>query len=105
MRLSWNEIRVRAASLARKWADAGYEKGDTQSFYNDFFRIFGVRRESVARHEERVEKLDDTSRFPLEERHEPSGAAARRVGSGWAQVDAPDFAEAAEKVTTIHAAG
>ena len=63
MRLSWNEIRARAASFARKWADAGYEKGETQSFYNDFFRIFGVRRESVARYEERVEKLDDTSGF------------------------------------------
>ena len=63
MRLSWNEVRARAASFARKWADAGYEKGETQSFYNDFFRIFGVRRESVARYEERVAKLDDTSGF------------------------------------------
>ena len=63
MRLSWNEIRARAASFARKWADARYEKGETQSFYNDFFRIFGVRRESVARYEEHVQKLDDTSGF------------------------------------------
>ena len=64
MRLSWNEIRVRAASFARKWADAGYEKGETQSFYNDFFfRIFGKRRESVGRYEERVKRLDDTSGF------------------------------------------
>ena len=63
MRLSWNEIRARAGSFARKWADAGYEKGETQSFYNDFFRIFGVRRESVARYEERVAKLDDTTGF------------------------------------------
>ncbi len=63
MRLSWNEIRARAASFARKWADAGYEKGETQSFYNEFFRIFGVRRESVARYEERVQRLDDTSGF------------------------------------------
>jgi hypothetical protein len=63
MRLSWNEVRARAGSFARKWANAGYEKGETQSFYNDFFRIFGVRRESVARYEERVEKLDDTSGF------------------------------------------
>ena len=63
MRLAWNEIRARAASFARKWADAGYEKGETQSFYNDFFRIFGVRRESVARYEERVRKLDDTTGY------------------------------------------
>ncbi len=63
MRLSWNEIRARAASFARQWADAGYEKGETQSFYNDFFRIFGVRRASVARYEQRVAKLDDTTGF------------------------------------------
>ncbi len=63
MRLSWNEIRARAASFARQWADAGYEKGETQSFYNDFFRIFGVRRASVARYEQRVARLDDTSGF------------------------------------------
>ena len=63
MRISWNDIRVRAASFARKWTDAGYEKGETQSFYNDFFRIFGKRRESVARYEERVKRLDDTSGF------------------------------------------
>ena len=63
MRLSWNEIRARAAFFAREWADAGYEKGETQSFYNDFFRIFGVRRPSVARYEQRVAMLDDTSGF------------------------------------------
>ena len=42
MRLSWNEIRPRAAAFARDWANAGYEKGETQSFYNDFFEIFCV---------------------------------------------------------------
>ena len=35
MRLSWNEIRTRAADFAREWADAAYEKGETQSFYNE----------------------------------------------------------------------
>ena len=63
MRLSWNEIRARAASFARNWADAGYEKGETQSFCNDSFRIFGKRRESVVRYEEHVRRLDDTSGF------------------------------------------
>ena len=63
MRLSWNEIRARAAGFARKWADEGYEKGETQSFYNDFFGIFGVERRSVARYEEHVRRLDDTSGF------------------------------------------
>ena len=63
MRLSWNEIRPRAAEFAREWADAGYEKGETQSFYNEFFNIFGVRRRTVARYEEHVKRLDNTSGF------------------------------------------
>ncbi len=60
MRLSWNEIRVRAAQFIQEWQGARYEKGETQSFYNDFFHIFGVRRRSVARYEEHVRRLDDT---------------------------------------------
>ena len=61
--LSWNEIRVRAARFAEEWRDAAYEKGETQSFYNEFFEIFGVRRRDVARYEEHVAKLDNTSGF------------------------------------------
>ena len=63
MRLSWNEIRARAARFADEWRDAAYEKGETQSFYNEFFEIFGVRRRSVARYEEHVKKLDNRSGF------------------------------------------
>ena len=63
MRLSWNEIRARAAEFTREWADAAYEKGATQSFYNEFFEIFGVRRRTVARYEEHVRRLDDTAGF------------------------------------------
>ena len=63
MRLSWNEVRARAADFAREWRDAAYEKGETQSFYNDFFAIFGKQRRSVARYEEHVKKLDDRSGF------------------------------------------
>ena len=63
MRLSWNEIRARAAAFAAEWRDAAYEKGETQSFYNEFFQIFDVRRRSVARYEEHVKKLDNRSGF------------------------------------------
>ncbi len=63
MRLSWNEVRVRAASFAEHYKDAAYEKGETQSFYNDFFDIFHVRRRSVARYEQHVSKLDNTSGY------------------------------------------
>ena len=63
MRLSWNEIRARAADFAREWADARYEKGETQSFYNDFFQVFGVQRRKVATFEEPVKKLGDKQGF------------------------------------------
>ena len=63
MRLSWNEVRTRAAAFADEWRDASYEKGETQSFYNDFFQVFGVRRRNVARYEEHVTKLNDSQGF------------------------------------------
>ena len=63
MRLSWNEIRARASAFAKEWQDAAYEKGETHSFYNDFFDIFGVRRRTVARYEEHVKRLDNSSGY------------------------------------------
>lgn len=63
MRLSWNEIRARAADFSRDWADARYERGDTQTFYNEFFEIFGVKRRKVATFEEPVKKLGDRQGF------------------------------------------
>lgn len=63
MRLSWNEIRVRAADFAREWAGAGYEKGETQLFYRDFFAVFGVSVRKVASFEHRVTMLGDKRGF------------------------------------------
>ena len=63
MRLSWNEVRAQAAKFAKEWADATYEKGETQSFYNAFFRVFGIQRRSVARYEQHVAKLDNSSGY------------------------------------------
>ena len=63
MRLSWNEVRARAARFADEWQDATDEIRETQSFYNAFFEIFGVRRRSVARYEEHVRRLDNSSGF------------------------------------------
>ena len=63
MRLSWNEVRTRAARFAENWHGAAYEKGETQSFYNEFFEIFGRQRRSVARYEEHVKKLNDRSGY------------------------------------------
>jgi hypothetical protein len=47
MHLSWNETRVRAARFAEEWKDAHYERGESQTFYNEFFELFGVTRRRV----------------------------------------------------------
>lgn len=63
MRLSWNEIRHRAACFATEWAESSYEKGETQSFYNEFFEVFGVKRRRVASFEEPVKRLGNRRGF------------------------------------------
>ena len=63
MRLSWNEIRARAAAFAQEWTDAGYEKGQTQLFYRDFFDIFDLSVRRVASFEEHVKLLDNKYGF------------------------------------------
>jgi len=56
MRLSWNEIK-RAPRVCREWKDAHYERGESQTFYNEFFEVFGVTRRRVASFEEPVKRL------------------------------------------------
>ncbi|MCU1247064.1 MAG: methylase [Edaphobacter sp.] len=63
MHLNWNEIRARAARFAQEWGDAEYEKGETQSFYNEFFEIFGIRRRRLASYEEPVKLLGERRGF------------------------------------------
>jgi hypothetical protein len=57
MRLQWSEIRARAAAFAEAHKNARYEKGETQTFYNEFFDCFGVSRRQVATYEQRVRNL------------------------------------------------
>jgi hypothetical protein len=57
MRLHWSEIRARAAEFAERHKQARYEKGETQTFYNEFFDCFGVSRRQVATYEQRVRNL------------------------------------------------
>lgn len=57
--LTWPEIRNRAAAFARDWRDARSERAEAQTFWNEFFDIFGVKRRSVAVYEKKVEKLPD----------------------------------------------
>ena len=63
MRLGWDEIARRAKAFSEEWSDAHYEKGETQSFYNDFFEIFGIKRRQVADYERRVKLLGNKQGF------------------------------------------
>ena len=57
MPLSWNEIRARAHRFAENWSKAKRERADAQSFWNDFFGVFGAPRERVAVFEYPVKKI------------------------------------------------
>ena len=57
MRSSWNEIRVRASEFASRWIGQGYEKGQTQLFYQEFFGIFDISVRKVGTFEQQVSLL------------------------------------------------
>lgn len=55
MPLSWNEIRSRAHAFSYKWAGEASERAEAQSFWNDFFAVFGIERRRVAIFEKQVQ--------------------------------------------------
>ncbi len=55
MPLSWNEIRSRAHAFSHKWAGEASERAEAQSFWNDFFAVFGIERRRVAIFEKQVQ--------------------------------------------------
>lgn len=57
MPLSWNEIRHRAIAFSKQWTGVQREKAEKQTFWNEFFDVFGIRRRVVATFEEPVEKI------------------------------------------------
>lgn len=63
MILSWNEIRDRALGFSREWATETREAAEYQSFWNDFFNVFGVNRRSVAVYQQKVKLLKKTIGF------------------------------------------
>ena len=54
MPLSWNEIKSRALAFSRKWEGETSERAEAQSFWNDFFGVFGIERRRVAIFEKQV---------------------------------------------------
>lgn len=60
MPLSWNEIRQRALRFGREWSGTSRERAEAQTFWNEFFDVFGIRRRTVASFEEPVRGIRGT---------------------------------------------
>ena len=50
-RPSWKSIEIAAKNFSDKWKDAKYEKGETHTFYDEFWRVFGEERYKMADYE------------------------------------------------------
>lgn len=61
--LSLNEIRSRALAFAREYAEDCSEDAEAKSFWDDFFKVFGVSRRRVASFEKSVARQDGSTGF------------------------------------------
>ena len=59
MALSWNEIKDRALSFSKEWADTSNEEADAKPFLVEFFNVFGISSKRVSTFEHRVKKQDE----------------------------------------------
>ncbi len=57
MRLTFQEIRNRAIQFGHDWKDVSSERAEAQTFWNEFFNVFGIHRRSVASFEATVRNL------------------------------------------------
>jgi len=63
MPISWHEIRQRAIQFSHDWLTAVSESADKQTFWNEFFDVFGVTRRTVASFEAPVRKISGHDGF------------------------------------------
>jgi hypothetical protein len=63
MPLSLAEIKQRAISFSKDWAEASRERAESQTFWNEFFQVFGRSRRLVASFEEPVKNLHGDAEF------------------------------------------
>lgn len=58
MPLSLNEIRSRANQFANDWKDEVRERAEKDTFWNEFFNVFGLNRRRIASFEEPAKRLN-----------------------------------------------
>lgn len=50
---TWPEMRAKAREFACDWANETAERPEAQTFWNEFFEIFGLKRRHVAAFEKK----------------------------------------------------
>jgi hypothetical protein len=63
MPISWNEIRHNAIKFSGEWKGATSESAEKQTFWNEFFQVFGIKRRVVASFEEPAKRISGTYGF------------------------------------------
>jgi len=63
MPLSLAEIKQRAIVFSKDWATASRERAESQTFWNEFFHVFGLKRRTLAAFEEPVKNLKGDAEF------------------------------------------
>jgi len=63
MALSWNEIKDRALKFTNEWKEETRERAEKDTFWNEFFHVFGISRRRLATFEEPVKKLNNKQGF------------------------------------------
>jgi hypothetical protein len=63
MALSWNEIKDRALKFTKEWEGESRERAEKDTFWNEFFNVFGISRRRLATFEEPVKKLNNKQGF------------------------------------------
>lgn len=61
--LSWNEIRSRAVAFSKDWAGESREHAEAKTFWDEFFKVFGLTRRHVASFEDPVKNISGSYGF------------------------------------------
>ena len=75
MPFSLNEIKDRALAFSRDWEGTPSERAEAQTFWNEFFAVFGVTRRRIASFEEYVK--------PARARYDETGGKSGFIDLFW----------------------
>jgi len=94
MPLSLNEIKDRALAFSRNWEGTPSERAEAQTFWNEFFNVFGVTRRRFASFEEYVK--------PARARYEKSGDKGGFIDLFWRGTLMVEHKSPGRVISTLH---